>query len=89
MIKILKRKPAEGELEKMNVRSWGIWECEVSSFDWEYDAVETCYILEGKVKVQTEDGETEIEAGDLVTFPKGLKCKWDVREAIRKHYKFE
>ena len=33
--------------------------------------------------------EFDIEPGDLVTFPKGLKCVWDVKEAIRKRYTFK
>ncbi|MCK5168312.1 MAG: DUF861 domain-containing protein [Bacteroidales bacterium] len=24
-----------------------------------------------------------------MAFPKGLKCVWDIKEDIRKHYKFE
>ena len=65
------------------------WSKEVSVFDWEYDATETCYVLEGEVKVTTPEGETvEFGAGDLVTFPRGLKCTWEVRKPIRKHYRF-
>ncbi len=33
-------------------------------------------------------GKVEMEPGDLVTFPKGLKCTWTVHEIIRKVYKF-
>jgi uncharacterized protein len=29
----------------------------VSVFDWEYDATETCYVMEGEVKVTTSEGE--------------------------------
>jgi len=42
----------------------------------------------GKVKVNTADGEeVEFGKGDLVTFPQGVKCTWDVKEKIRKVYK--
>ena len=82
------KKPTEEELKKLKLERWSPWECEPSEFDWEYTDRETCYILEGKVKVKTEDGEVEIQKGDLVTFPKGLKCKWNVLEKIRKVYKF-
>ena len=45
--------------------------------------------MEGEVKVTTPDGEAvEFGQGDLVTFPRGLKCSWDVRKPIRKHYRF-
>jgi len=72
-----------------NVGAWSVWECEPSAFDWEYADKEVCYIYEGKVTVKTPQGETKIQSGDLVTFPKGLKCKWQVQDKIRKVYKFE
>ncbi|MEN3013826.1 MAG: cupin domain-containing protein [Endomicrobiia bacterium] len=80
------KQPTKEELEKLKVNSWPIWECEISKFNWEYDEDETCYILEGKVIVETENGKYEIKKGDLVSFPKGLKCVWDVKEPIRKRY---
>jgi hypothetical protein len=65
------------------------WTKEKSVFDWQYDSEETCYLLEGQVTVTTDDGEkVEFGAGDLVTFPKGLKCVWDVKQPVRKHYRF-
>jgi uncharacterized protein len=80
--------PAEQELNKRGVFQWPIWEKEVSRFDWTYDTVEQCYFLAGQVRVETPDGIVDIKKGDWVTFPKGLKCVWDVREPVRKHYKF-
>ena len=68
---------------------WNVWECEPSVFDWQYSDTEVAYLFEGKVKVKTSSGEVEIEKGDLVTFPKGLKCTWEVKETIKKVYKFE
>ena len=65
------------------------WECDASTFDWEYDSDEVCYILEGKVKVKTSEEEVEINKGDLVTFPKGLRCTWKVLDKIRKVYTFK
>jgi uncharacterized cupin superfamily protein len=67
------------------------WGCEQSKFPWTYSAKETCYLLQGKVKVypEGEEGFVEIAAGDLVVFPKGMSCTWDVAEAVDKHYKFE
>ncbi len=88
MEKIEVRKPTESELEELGVKSWPIWECEPSTFDWEYSDKETCYILEGKVTVKSDDQEVSFGAGDLVIFPKGLKCVWNVEQAVRKHYKF-
>ncbi|TNF99133.1 MAG: DUF861 domain-containing protein, partial [Gammaproteobacteria bacterium] len=61
-----------------------------SSFPWTYDSQETCYLLNGRVVVTPENGEpVELKAGDLVTFPKGMNCTWDIKEAIRKHYQFD
>ncbi len=85
---IVVRKPKTGELDEMGVRSWGIWTCEPSTFDWEYSDRETCYLLEGDVTVKTATGEVTFGAGDLVVFPKGLQCVWTVRKAVRKHYQF-
>jgi len=74
----------------MGVYSWPIWEKEASRFDWHYDETEICYLLEGKVVVKTNDGqEAKLGAGDLVTFPKGLSCVWDIKEPVKKHYNFK
>ena len=87
MAEIKVEKPSEEKLQEMGVKSWPIWEKEVSEFDWHYDSKETCYIIEGKVIVETENQTVEFGAGDLVTFPKGLDCVWKVKEDVRKHYK--
>ncbi len=76
------------ELEEIRVKQWPIWEKEVSCFDWYYETDEQCYIIDGEVNVKTKDGEFKIKAGDFVTFKKGLKCVWNVKKVIRKHYKF-
>ncbi|MCX7957134.1 MAG: cupin domain-containing protein [Endomicrobia bacterium] len=79
--------PTKEELEKLKITSWSAWECETSKFEWEYTEDEICYILKGKVIVETNDGKKyEIKKGDLVIFPKRLKCIWDVKEPIRKRY---
>jgi uncharacterized cupin superfamily protein len=86
-MKIDIQKPDKQDLEKRGVLSWPIWEKEVSRFDWHYDSIEECYLLEGRVVVETEDGgKVEFGKGDLVTFPRGLSCVWDIKEPVRKHY---
>ena len=87
MSEIKKNKPSEEEKDKM-LKNWSTWGCELSRFDWEYFDTETCYIIEGEVDVETDSGTAHIEAGDKVTFPKGLKCVWDVKKPIRKVYTF-
>ena len=60
-----------------------------SSFDWTYDDKETCLLLEGEVTVTPDGGEpVKFGAGDLVVFPSGMDCRWDVHKAVRKHYRF-
>ena len=46
-------------------------------------------LLEGEVTVTPEGGEAvKFGAGDLVVFPAGMHCRWDVHKAVRKHYQF-
>jgi uncharacterized cupin superfamily protein len=88
-MKIEIEKPTTEHLEKKGVSSWPIWEKEISRFDWHYDSTEECYLLEGDVVVETEDGEqVKFGKGDFVTFPKGLSCTWDVKVPVKKHYNF-
>lgn len=88
-MKIKIQKPSKEDLEKDGVFAWPIWEKEVSRFDWHYDDTEECYLLEGKVEVETEDGEkVEFEKGDFVRFQKGLSCVWDIKKPVKKHYNF-
>lgn len=64
------------------------WEKEISSFDWYYDEPETCYLLTGAVRVTTAAGDAvEFGAGDLVSFPAGLQCRWTVVQPVLKHYR--
>ncbi len=87
----VRRGVSKDELEKMGVFSWPTWESPVRTFDWYYDEDETCYFLEGRVKVYIPNISSpqeviEIGKGDLVKFPKGLSCTWEVLEPVRKHY---
>ena len=79
----------ESITEEQRIKDWPIWTCEASSFDWTYDDKETCLLLEGEVTV-TPDREEPVKfsAGDLVVFPAGMDCRWNVHKAVRKHYRF-
>ncbi len=80
---------SEEKLHKLNVKAWPIWEKEISEFPWEYDETETCYILEGDVVVTPDNGTpVSLSKGILVVFLSGLKCRWKINKAVRKHYKF-
>ena len=85
----IKKEMTPERIRELGIDSWPVWEKEVSVFPWTYDTDEVCYVLEGKVIV-TPDGGTpvEITKGDYVKFPKGMSCKWEVKEKIRKHYDF-
>lgn len=84
----VEKNPPKEKLEELKVFSWPIWEKEPSKFDWVYDyGEEICYIIEGRVKVYYGDGKViELEKGDLVTFPEGLQCTWEILEKVKKHY---
>ena len=88
MSKVIIEKPDKNEIDKRGINNWPIWEKEVSRFDWEYSGDEECLILDGEVTVETEDGNFTIQKGDFVTFKDGLKCAWDIKKPIRKHYNF-
>ncbi|HIK12698.1 MAG TPA: cupin domain-containing protein [Oscillatoriaceae cyanobacterium M33_DOE_052] len=86
----IERQPTPETLQQLGVSGWPIWTKEVSEFPWTYDDAETCYFLEGDVIV-TPDGGTPVTMGkgDLVTFPAGMSCTWNIRSAVKKHYTFE
>ena len=79
----------KNEVEKKNIRNWPIWEKEPSSFDWHYECGEVCYVLKGKAVIKTIYQEVEIEEGDYVVFPAGMRCHWNIKEKFKKHYNFE
>ncbi|MCX7886202.1 MAG: cupin domain-containing protein [Verrucomicrobiae bacterium] len=85
----IERNPSPERLQALGVRSWPIWEKEVSEFPWYYDETETCLFLEGEVEVTPKDGKpVRISKGDLVTFPQGMSCTWKILKPVRKHYHF-
>lgn len=85
-IKVTKN-PTEQQLAE--VHDWPIWDKEPSIFPWSYDENEICYFLEGDVTVTPEGCEpVQMGKGDLVTFPAGMRCTWEIRIAVKKHYNF-
>ena len=83
----IERNPSKEQLDNLGVTAWPIWTKEASQFPWTYDASETCYFLAGDVIVTPEGREpVEMRKGDLVTFPKGMSCTWEIRTDVRKHY---
>lgn len=86
---VIVKKPSADETAAC--QAWPIWTGPVSRFDWDYTQTETCLIIEGSVTVtdRPENGDSvSFGPGDLVVFPVGLKCVWDIKEAVRKYYSF-
>ncbi|WP_299408112.1 cupin domain-containing protein [Acaryochloris sp. IP29b_bin.148] len=85
----VEHQPSDERLQALGVLTWPIWSKEVSEFPWTYDEAETCYFLEGDVVVTPDGGEpVTMGQGDLVTFPAGMSCTWNIRSMVRKHYRF-
>lgn len=84
-------KPDASKLATLGVTSWPTWSKEVSKFPWSYNSLEIAYILEGEVTITPKTGGAPVNfgAGDLVTFPAGLSCLWDVKKPLRKLYHFD
>jgi uncharacterized cupin superfamily protein len=86
---IVEQRPDPSRLAQLGVFTWLIWEKEVSKFPWHYDEKEVCYLLEGDVTATPQGGQpVHFGKGDLVTFPEGMSCTWEIHKAVRKHYKF-
>ena len=85
----VEKNPSDARLRAEGVSSWPIWTKEISVFPWTYDEDETCLFLEGDVIVTPAGGTpVRVGKGDLVTFPAGMSCTWDVKAPVRKHYRF-
>ena len=81
--------PSKERLEELGISSWPIWTKEVSEFPWTYDEQETCYLIEGDVVVKPDNGsQVQIGKGDLVVFPEGISCIWNIRKNVKKYYRF-
>jgi len=62
-------------------------EKEPSTFSWTYGESETCYVVRGRFTVTPDGGEPHaFSRGDLITFPAGLSCTWEITEAVEKHF---
>jgi len=83
---ILVSKPTDSQIAAMKTKP--VWSCGVSEFDWSYDSDETALIIEGEVVVKYGAKSVSFATGDLVVFPQGLSCVWQVKKAVRKHYIF-
>ena len=87
---VIEHTPDSSRLEALGVSSWPTWTKEVSTFDWIFHEQEIAYILEGECVITPADGApVKFGKGDLVTFPAGLKCRWQVVQPLHKHYQLD
>ena len=86
-MKIIVRKPTDKEITVMKTKS--IWSREISEFDWHYNEEEICLVIEGEVVVKYGSKSVSFATGDLVVFPKGLSCVWQVKKPVKKYYVFQ
>ena len=91
ILNVTVEKPDAAKLASLGFERWPTWFKEVSKFPWSYNSQEVAYILEGEVTVTPKNGGAPVSfgVGDLVTFPAGLSCLWDVKKPLRKHYHFD
>jgi uncharacterized cupin superfamily protein len=62
-----------------------IWECSAGSFWWTFHDEETVFILDGAVRVTTENGLARtLGPGDIAYFAAGTKAHWDIDDHVRK-----
>ncbi|MEH2058074.1 MAG: cupin domain-containing protein [Nostoc sp.] len=86
----IEHQPTEERLNELGVCKWEIWKKQVSKFPWTYDSQETCYFLEGDVVVTPDGGQpVQMGEGNLVIFPAGMSCTWEITRDVKKHYYFD
>ncbi|PIS46985.1 MAG: cupin [Elusimicrobia bacterium CG08_land_8_20_14_0_20_51_18] len=87
-MKIFVKKISAEKIGELGIDKWPVWTSPAAEFDWFYEETETCYFLEGRAEISVGGKKTGFGAGELVVFPKGLKCVWKVIEPVKKHYGF-
>lgn len=82
--------PSQAQIQTLGVSKWPTWQKEVSVFSWVFPEQEIAYILEGECVITPENGTpVNFGKGDLVTFPAGMVCSWEVKKPLHKHYKLD
>jgi uncharacterized cupin superfamily protein len=85
----IEAKLSEDQLADLGVFEWDVWTKEISEFPWTYTDKETCYFLEGEVTITPDEGDpVTVGGGDLVIFPKGMSCTWNITKNVRKRFTY-
>lgn len=76
------------EISNVDGLSVGVWQCDPGGWPViDRSDTEVATILSGKGRITDADGRvTRIEAGVVVTLPKGWSGRWDIEETTRKVY---
>ena len=80
-MKVLISSPSSARvIIQYGIKSWPIWECEPSKFDWNYDDKEICLVIEGEATISTQKNENFKEKktrniGSLFYFSKLHLCR--------------
>ena len=65
----------------------GIWQGEPGSHKVSYTEEEVCFLLEGKVEIADNDGNTiSLSKGDMFAIPAGFSGVWTTLETAKKLY---
>ncbi|CRK82176.1 cupin domain-containing protein [Neobacillus massiliamazoniensis] len=73
--------------KSLGIDTWEVWDSGPSVTEGEFPEQETCYFLEGELLVTVGDTVHLIQPNMLVSFPKGLPCKWEIPHYVKKAYK--
>ena len=88
MSKILsEHNPSPMKLEVMGVEDWPLETIPAGTTTQQHLQTEVFYILSGEVRLSEEDGDPVLlGAEDLVTIMPGQNCRWEVLEALSRHF---
>ena len=88
-MKILIKSPCSASvIIQYGIKNWPTWECEPKTFLWTYDEKEVCLIIKGEANIKTKEGESfHVKSGDLVEFPEGISCEWQIMKSLKKHFR--
>jgi uncharacterized protein len=79
-------KLSEEEFAERKISSWPLETIEKSRFERIFESEESFYMLEGDLWIDTPTMIYHIFPGDLITFPKGLKCTWAIWKRVGMHH---